>query len=100
MEPMAPANAKAYSGEFILTSRQNELACSRRATFSAQWNCSLGQLMSKAEKSESLREYGDLPLDELWQMTSELTEFRALDGLNIKTEKVKYLWEVRVDEVL
>lgn len=39
------------------------------------------RLKSEVEKSESLREYGDLPYDEFRVIIGELTEFLALDGL-------------------
>lgn len=46
-----------------------------------RWFGSIERLKSDVEKSERRREYGDRPYDELRVMIGELTELRALEGL-------------------
>ena len=58
MDPTDPSRAYAHSGAFILTSLQNDLACSMKGTFSIL--CveltSKNVLKLEVEKSESLLE--------------------------------------------
>lgn len=53
------------------------------ANFSTRYpgGWSTEKLKSDVEKSDSRREYGDRPYDEFRAIIGELTEFRALEGL-------------------